>query len=152
MVKLKTENEQMTLLEKLKTFIKRMFSWKPQKALTLDENREIHLEPKYWPEVMDFIEQLNDLVDTHTIEDNNIRRVNQRIITYIEDQINHKGQLEDLESRYMALNTLADRILSHHLSKIVGIKESTSSTADFSEAVRTFKERLAQKLQAEAQK
>jgi len=104
--------------------------------------QEIHLEPKYWPEVKHFMNKINDIVVHSTIEDNNIHLVNQRIIDYVEKQINTKGSLEDIEQRYMALNTLADRILYNNLSKIVGLKHDKNSHADFTEAVAEFKREL----------
>lgn len=102
----------------------------------------IHLEPKYWPEVMDYMQNLSDIVKSNTIEDDNIQQVNERILTYILDQINKKGSIEDLEARYLALETLADRILLVELGKIVGLKQNEGTIAQFSEATKNFKERL----------
>lgn len=98
--------------------------------------------PKYWPEVVEFMELLNHIVDSHTISDGNVERINHRIIEYIEEQINIKGQIEDVEERYSALKTLSDRILSHNLNKLVGLKVSADSNTDFSDAVNLFKYRL----------
>lgn len=117
-----------------------MFKRGSQSADHLD--REIHLEPKYWPEVKEFIDNLNAIIDNHTIVDSNIHRVNERIVEYILEQINKKGQIEDVEQRYSALRTLSDRILSHHLNKVVGLKESTNSNTDFSDAVHSFQVKL----------
>lgn len=108
-----------------------------------------HLEPKYWPQVRHFIETLNHLVSTDTIDDPNVQYVNQRIIEYIEEQINIKGAIADKEKRYSALDTLADRILAVHLSKIVGLKQNESTHAQFSEAVALFKKHLSERYQQE---
>lgn len=114
-----------------------------------DNERKIHLEPKYWPEVKQFMDSLDDIIGSHTIEDDNIKRINQRVVDYIEEQINKKGQVEDIHARYSGLNTLADRILSNNLNKLVGLKESTHSSAEFSDAVKAFKVKLNEKKQAE---
>ena len=104
---------------------------------------DFHLEPRYWPEVKHFMARINDIVDSNTIEDQNVHVVNQRIIDYVESQINKKGSMHDIEERYMALSTLADRVLINNLSKIVGMKQVDSTHADFSNAVHDFKEALA---------
>lgn len=114
-----------------------------------DENHEIHLEPKYWPEVKDFMGSLDKIIETHTIDDANIKRINQRIVSYIEEQINKKGQVDDINARYSGLNTLVDRILSNNLGKVVGMKTGTTSTAEFSDAVSEFKIKLSHKKQSE---
>ncbi len=110
---------------------------------------EYHREPKYWPEVIDFIDNINHLIEINTISDSNIQHINQRIVDYMIDQINSKGSVEDIEQRYFALNTLADRILSNTLNKIVGLKHMPTTHADFTEAVGLFKKRLAQRQQNE---
>lgn len=101
-----------------------------------------HLEPKYWPEVKHFIDELNHAIEAHTIHDGNIAQINQRIVDYVEDQINHKGQIEDIEERYSALNTLADRILSNSFNKIAGLKHSENTNTDFSDIIKNFKVNL----------
>lgn len=103
---------------------------------------QIHLEPKYWPEVREFIDNLNSVIESHTIQDDNIHRVNQRIVDYILEEINKKGQIENIEQRYSALTTLSDRILSHNLNKLVGVKENTAYNTDFSDTVNQFKFKL----------
>ncbi len=133
-------------------FIQKLFSRKSQVLAHQDKitpEDEFHLEPKYWPEVKDFIDNLNHLIEIHTIEDSNVQHINQRIVDYVEDQINVKGQLKDVEQRYSALNTLADRILSNTISKIVGLKHVPTTHADFSEAVELFKKRLQKRHQNE---
>ncbi len=132
-------------------FIQKLFSKKSQLQAhqSVKPGDEFHLEPKYWPEVKDFIDNLNHLIQIHTIEDSNIQHINQRIVDYVEDQINVKGQLKDVEQRYSALNTYADRILSSTISKIVGLKHIPTTHADFSEAVELFKKRLEKRHQNE---
>lgn len=134
-------------------FIRNLFTKKHKMSQLLDEqsplDKEFHLEPKYWQEVMDFIDKINELIKTHTIEDNNIQQVNQRIVDYIKEQINVKGEIKDIEVRYAALDTLADRILANSLNKIVGLKHSDNSRAEFSHTVAEFKRRLHQRHQAE---
>lgn len=103
------------------------------------EKDKFHLEPKYWPEVKHFLDELNHAIEEHTIHDGNISQINQRIVDYIEEQINHKGQIEDIEERYSALNTLADRILSNSFNKIVGLKHSETTNTDFSDIIKNFK-------------
>lgn len=110
----------------------------------------VHLEPKYWPEVMDFIQRLRAIIDESTIEDENIKIVNQRIVDYIEHEINVKGSIEDINKRYDALHTLADRILVKNISKLVGLKYS-STNADFSETIEIFKHRLTKRQEEELQ-
>ena len=83
----------------------------------------IHLEPKYWPEVTDYMKKLSAIVKTNTIDDENVHSVNERILNYVLDQINKKGSIQDIEQRYLALETLADRILVVELVKIVGLKQ-----------------------------
>lgn len=123
-------------------FIKKLFHRQHAKAREVSEG-QYDLEPKYWPEVVDFIDNLNHLIEIHTIDDSNIKRINERIVDYVVDQINVKGSMQDIEERYDALNTLADRMLSNTFNKIVGLKRETSTQAGFSEAVVKFKKRLA---------
>ncbi|MBS0286048.1 MAG: hypothetical protein JSR17_02045 [Proteobacteria bacterium] len=131
-------------------FIKKLFHRHSQaeKQRTVSQD-EYHLEPKYWPEVIDFINNLNQLIETHTIDDTNIKHINQRIVDYVVDQINVKGSVVDIEQRYSGLNTLADRMLSSTFNKIVGLKHESTTHADFSEAVSNFKKRLAVRHQNE---
>lgn len=125
-------------------FIQKLFS-RHKKAEEEHERiiDDYHREPKYWPEVIDFIDNINHLIESHTISDTNVQHINQRIVDYMIDQINTKGSVQDIEERYFALNTLADRILSNTLNKIVGLKHMPSTHADFTEAVGNFKKRLA---------
>lgn len=120
----------------------------PEAALKRGE----HLEPKYWPEVKEFIDLLNEIVASHTISDANVERINHRIVEYIEEQINIKGQIENVEERYSSLKTLSDRILTHNLNKLVGLKVSTDSNTDFSDAVNLFKYRLEERKMKEQAK
>lgn len=112
-------------------------------------DREFHLEPKYWPEVKEFIETLHTTIENHTIDDPNIQRVNNRIVDYILEQINNKGQIEDAEERHKALKTLTDRILSHNLNKIVGLKQNTEANTDFSDTVHVLQSKLLKRYQEE---
>ncbi|MGD9591541.1 MAG: hypothetical protein AB7V32_03375 [Candidatus Berkiella sp.] len=133
-------------------FIQKLFSKKSevqQHKVSEQNGQDYHLEPKYWPEVIDFIDNLNNLIKIHTIEDSNIQHINQRIVDYVVEQINVKGSLRDIEQRYSALNTLADRIQSNTISKIVGLKHIATTHADFSEAIEEFKKRLSQRHQSE---
>ena len=99
-----------------------------------------HLEPKYWQEVIDFMDSIKGIIDKNTIDDENIRHVNDRIITYVADQINKKGEMKDRAERYAALDTLADRILVNNLSKIAGLKHTEGRA--FTDAVKQFKDSL----------
>lgn len=121
-----------------------LLSWfrPPTLSAKDQELHAIHLEPKYWPEVMDYMQSLSSIVKSNTIEDDNIQQVNDRILTYVLDQINKKGSIHDLKARYLALETLADRILLIEVGKIVGLKQSEGTTAQFSEATQIFKKRL----------
>ena len=120
-------------------FFKRLFGKSSSTPKTLKEE-ELRLEPKYWQEVIDFMTTLKNIVHKHTIDDDNVRHVNDRIITYVEEQINKKGAVKDRSQRYAALDTLADRILVNNLSKIAGLKHTEGT--EFSEAVKRFKEDL----------
>jgi hypothetical protein len=134
------------------TFWRNFFQGKPKfKEATqkVDFEKEINLEPKYWPQVKHFMDELNHIVKVHTIDDSNIQDVNRRILDYVEKQINLKGSLHDIEERYTALDMLADRILIKNLSKIVGLKHNDSTRAEFSEAVETFKKSLHERHDAE---
>jgi hypothetical protein len=134
----------------LSYFLRKLFF---RKSVLANEQKraedEFRLEPKYWPEVADFIEKLEHLIATHTISDSNVQHINQRIVDYVEHQINIKGSLTDLEQRYSALDVLADRILSNTLSKIAGLKHEENTHADFTEVVVAFKKRLHQRHQDE---
>ncbi len=133
-------------------FIQKLFHRKSQAQRqkdSIEAGEGYHLEPRYWPEVIDFIDNLNHLIELNTIQDSNIQHINQRIVDYVVDQINVKGSLKDIEQRYSALNTLADRIQSNTINKIVGLKHVSTTHADFSEAVDKFKKRLAQRHQNE---
>jgi hypothetical protein len=126
-------------------FIRKLFFRKHQLqplAVKKLNEEELHVEPKYWPEVRDFINNLNHIIETHTIEDSNVAHINQRIVEYVEQQINKKGQLADINQRYYALDTLADRLLSNTFNKIVGLKHVETTHADFTDAVAQFKNRL----------
>lgn len=112
---------------------------------------EFHLEPKYWPEVREFIDTLNHIIKNHTIEEPNIQYINQRIIDYVIEQINVKGALDDVTERYNALNELSDRILANNLSKIVGLKHDMGTNPEFSHAVEEFKQKLMMRRQAETE-
>lgn len=132
-------------------FIQKLFHRKShaQTNKVQEGEENFHLEPKYWPEVIDFIDNLNQLIEANTISDMNIAHINQRIVDYVEEQINVKGSLKDIEERYSALNTLADRIQSSTINKIVGLKHATTTHADFSDAITKFKKRLEQRHQSE---
>lgn len=108
-----------------------------------------NLEPKYWPQVKDFLDAITEIIESHTIEDSNVQVINQRIVDYIADQINKKGAIEDVKERYLALDTLADRILVNNLSKIVGLKKSEGQRPEFSDAVNEFKKHLHERHQQE---
>ncbi|MBS0290057.1 MAG: hypothetical protein JSS07_08510 [Proteobacteria bacterium] len=132
-----------------KLFQRKSKAEKLQKKLDPEEE-EFHLEPEYWLEVKDFIDNLNHLIEAHTISDGNVQRINQRIVNYIVEQINLKGSLTDIDEKYSALNTLADRLMSNTFSKIVGLKHENSTHAEFSNAVDQFKKRLEMRHQHEA--
>lgn len=128
-----------------------IFSWfrRSSPPTKSHEAHTIHLEPKYWPEVTDYIHNLSNIVKCNTIEDDNIQQVNERILSYVLDQINKKGSIDDFETRYLALQTLADRILLIELGKIVGLKHNAGTTAQFSEATQLFKKRLMMRRESE---
>ena len=119
-------------------WLKNLFS-KPHPQ---DVTRETgaHLEPKYWQEVIDFMNSIKSIIEKNTIDDDNVRHVNDRIITYVEEQINKKGAMKDRQERYAALDTLADRILVNNLSKIAGLKHTEGRA--FTDAVKQFKDSL----------
>ncbi|MBN9288715.1 MAG: hypothetical protein BGO43_08640 [Gammaproteobacteria bacterium 39-13] len=131
-------------------FFRRLFARKNtlQERVKALEN-EIHLEPKDWPEVQDFINRLNKLIETNTIVDYNIQRLNQRIVDAVENQINEKGQLQDIEQRFNALDIIADRFLSNALNKIVGLRSHQNDNTEFSQVVAHFKDRLHQRYKEE---
>src|SRR5689334_13828416 len=83
-------------------FIKSLFIKSHGASLELKSRSKRHLEAKYWPEVKDYMETLQGLIKTHTIEDDNAMQVNERITNYIWQQINKKGSIEDLDKRYLA--------------------------------------------------
>lgn len=126
-------------------WIKSLIAWSNRLAAEARKplSKDIHLEPKYWPEVKDYMESIKAIIKSHTIEDANVQQVNENITNYIFAQINKKGSIEDIEERYLALDTLADRILVNELSKIAGLKQSEGTRAEFSEATQAFKKRLA---------
>lgn len=133
----------------LLNFIRKLFTKSDELQNTINKKDEFDLEPEYWQEVIEFIETIDKLISSHTIEDSNIQQVNKRIVDYIKDQINVKGSIKNIEERYSALDTLADRILGNSFNKIVGLKHNVSSQAEFSEAVEEFKKRLHQRHQEE---
>lgn len=114
-----------------------------------DEKHDFHLEPKYWQEVIDLRERLEEVIKANTIDDDNISHVNQRVLDYLIEQINIKGSLPTITERYAALNTLADRILLNYQSKLVGLKKNMTTHTDFTDAVNDFKHRLDERKQKE---
>lgn len=125
-------------------FIRSLFAKSHKGSLESSvRSKKIHLEPKYWPEVMDYMETLQGIIKNNTIEDDNVAQVNERITDYILQQINKKGSIEDINKRYMALDTLADRILVIELSKLAGLKQNEGSRTEFSDLTKAFKKRLA---------
>jgi len=130
-------------------YIKQLFSLSKNGSKRRSKNKERHLEAEYWPEVVDFMDLLNEIIDKNTIHDPNIEAVNRRIIEYIADQINIKGAIEDVNARYSALDILADRILVTNLGKIVGLRQNEGTKAEFSDAIEQFKQRLHQRHQQE---
>jgi len=120
-------------------FIRNLFKPKNKEPET---QKEFHLEPKYWQEVIDLRERLEKVIKENTIEDNNISHVNERVLDYLIEQINVKGSLPTIHERYAALNTLADRILLNYQSKLVGLKKNVTTHTDFTDAVNDFKKQL----------
>ncbi len=131
------------------TFFRKLFSHHRDAAANTSDEHTFHLEPKYWQEVITLRERLEKVVKAHTIDDNNINNVNQRVLDYFFDQINLKGSLPSTTERYAALNTLADRILLNYQTKIVGLKKNETTHTDFSDAVKDFKNRLKEREQKE---
>lgn len=135
-------------------FFRKLFHLKLKEAKPFspsDRNRK--LEPRYWQETIDFITTLKSLIDHHTIHDANVQQINQRIVDYIETQINIKGSIPNLNDRYNALNIYVDRLLSNTFNKIVGLKkDEIRPRADFTLAVEKFKQRLQQRRQEEMSK
>jgi hypothetical protein len=127
-------------------FFRRLFKHEKNESL---EPKEHHLEPKYWQEVIDLRERLEQVIHENTIEDDNISHVNQRVLDYLIEQINVKGSLPTIHERYAALQTLADRILINYQSKLVGLKKNVTTHTDFTDAVNDFKHRLKQREQKE---
>lgn len=105
-------------------------------------NKKAQLEPKYWPEVIELKETLEQLVLSHTKKDENVRHINEQILTYIQKEINKKGAIADIDARYTALETIADRILTEKLNNLAGLQLDNSVKAEFTEAINTFKEKL----------
>jgi hypothetical protein len=132
-------------------FIRRLFSKgkPPNFEHPLRAKDNFHLEPRYWVEVKHFMDTIELIVKEKTIDDSNVQILNQRILDYIEQQINVKGSLPDIEQRYMALNTLADRILVNNLSKFVGLKHTPNTAAEFTSAIDQFKRDLEKRHQEE---
>ncbi len=128
-------------------FFRRLFKYKDGDEAP--ENKEHHLEPKYWQEVIDLRERLEKVIKDNTIDDDNISHVNQRVLDYLIEQINVKGSLPTIHERYAALQTLADRILINYQSKLVGLKKNVTTQTDFSDAVTDFKHRLKQREEKE---
>lgn len=139
-------------MRKFIDYIKSLIGWGHGSAEYPSHLGDNHLEAKYWPEVMDYMKALQDIIKVNTIEGENVEQVNERITDYILEQINKKGSIDDIEKRYLALDTLADRILVVELSKIVGLKQNPGTRAEFSEATKQFKKRLALRHEAEKQK
>lgn len=131
------------------TFFRKLFHHHRDAIVKTADEHTFHLEPKYWQEVITLRERLEKVVKNHTIDDNNIHSVNQRVLDYFFDQINVKGSLPSVKERYAALNTLADRILLNYQTKIVGLKKSESTHTDFSDAVTDFKTSLKEREQKE---
>lgn len=127
-------------------FFRRLFKHEDD---NVPENKEHHLEPKYWQEVIDLRERLEKVIKENTIEDDNISHVNQRVLDYLIEQINVKGSLPTIHDRYAALQTLADRILINYQSKLVGLKKNVTTHTDFTDAVTDFKHRLKQREEKE---
>lgn len=129
--------------DSVKAFFLQAFSWLskqgvPKQRASAGET-QIHLEARYWPEVIAFMERMTRLVKENTTQDPNIQQVNQRILDYVLAEINTKGEIADVDERYEALQILADRILTKSLPKIAGRKPNLSTHAVFSEAVIAFK-------------
>lgn len=131
-------------MDSIKRFIQWIKTWWHHK-ITVPEIRRTHLEPKYWPEVYDYIQTVESIIHANTIEDDNIHQVNERIVKYIVEQINRKGTIDNLEERFLAINTVVDRVLVVDLGKIVGLKQQEGTRAEFSEATQLFKKRLAER-------
>jgi len=109
------------------------------------------MEPKYWPEVVTFINKIKAIVEKNTVHDDNADILNDNIIAYVEKEINDKGKEPDLEQRYAKLAQLADRILVVSLGKIVGLKKNVGTDPEFTNAVTHFKHALHERKIIEAQ-
>lgn len=120
-------------------------------AMKQTEAHSIHLEPKYWPEIRDYIDTLRDIIERNTISDQNIQQVNERIVEYVLEQINRKGLIADPTQRYLALETLVDRVLLVDLSKIAGLKQNEGTQAQFSQATAELKKHLMNRQREENQ-
>lgn len=107
------------------------------------------VEPKYWPETIELMENLDRIIQEHTKASPTNDQINKRILEYVEEQINTKGSIEDTKLRAEALETVADRILSTTLDKIVGLEPQTDTRMEFSNAVAEFKQKLSQRLQSD---
>lgn len=134
--------------QKIFSFFTRFFKTVKQQPI---RGEPAHLEPKYWQEVIEFMEELKALVETHTIDDENIHYMNQRVIEYIEKQINVKGKMLDLQERYLALDTFLDQISVKYLSKLVGMKHTEMTKTEFIDCVEKLKKGLHQRRQKEMQ-
>jgi hypothetical protein len=136
-----------------KSLIAKLFSFFHKNESTSARSIEdtLKVEPKYWPEVVDFMNQLKTIVNKNTIDDGNVHSLNDRIISYVEKEINQKGKLPDIEKRYAALDELADRILVVSLGKIVGMKKTSDTQAVFTDAVTHLKNALHERKRVEEQ-
>ena len=130
-------------------FFRSLFSSKKPINENISIAEQMRLEPQYWPEVTSFMNKIKGIVDNNTIDDGNVHSLNDRIISYVQKELNQKGKLEDIDKRYDALDELADRILVVSLGKIVGLKKTTDTQAVFTVAVADFKNALHERKRAE---
>lgn len=115
-------------------------SKKPEKVMAKYQDMDPRDVPAYyWPETQHFIEHLKDIVAQNTIDDPQAQRMNAEMVHYIEKQIEKKSFSGTYQEKCDSLEMIADRVLSTTVNKLVGQKEKTTETTEFSNCINQFK-------------